>query len=120
MPVRCHPGMPCAVARPCVAYQIHVTQMRCSCGVACSRSAIIVWPFPVGGLAAERGVDTVGEPADPTRTARAARTNPHGLTARQLEIAELLREGLIRPQIAARLYISPRPPTTTSAPYWPS
>jgi len=68
MPVRCHRGMPCAVARPCVACQIDVTQMRCSCGVACSLSAIIVWPFPVGGLAAERGVDSVGEPADPTRT----------------------------------------------------
>jgi DNA-binding NarL/FixJ family response regulator len=36
------------------------------------------------------------------------RANPHGLTARQLEILSLLREGLTGPQIATRLHISPK------------
>lgn len=34
--------------------------------------------------------------------------NPYGLTARQLEILELVRDGLTGRQIAARLYISPK------------
>jgi DNA-binding CsgD family transcriptional regulator len=36
------------------------------------------------------------------------RANPHGLTTRQLEILELVRDGLTGPQIAARLHISPK------------
>jgi len=36
------------------------------------------------------------------------RANPHGLTARQSEILELLREGLTGPQIATQLHISPK------------
>lgn len=36
------------------------------------------------------------------------RANPHGLTGRQLEILELLGEGLTDPQLAARLHISPK------------
>jgi DNA-binding NarL/FixJ family response regulator len=36
------------------------------------------------------------------------RANPYGLTTRQLETLELVREGLTTPQIAARLHISPK------------
>jgi DNA-binding CsgD family transcriptional regulator/tetratricopeptide (TPR) repeat protein len=36
------------------------------------------------------------------------RANPHGLTTRQLEILELVRDGLTGPQIATRLHISPK------------
>jgi DNA-binding NarL/FixJ family response regulator len=36
------------------------------------------------------------------------RANPHGLTTRQLEILELIHEGLTGPQIASRLHISPK------------
>jgi DNA-binding CsgD family transcriptional regulator len=36
------------------------------------------------------------------------RANPHGLTTRQLEILELIGDGLTGPQIAARLHISPK------------
>jgi DNA-binding CsgD family transcriptional regulator len=36
------------------------------------------------------------------------RANQHGLTNRQLEILELVRDGLTGPQIAGRLYISPK------------
>jgi len=36
------------------------------------------------------------------------RANPHGLTARQIEILTLLRDRLTGPQIAARLHISPK------------
>jgi DNA-binding NarL/FixJ family response regulator len=36
------------------------------------------------------------------------RANPHGLTTRQLEILELICDGLTGPQIAARLHISPK------------
>lgn len=38
----------------------------------------------------------------------ATRSNPHGLTARQAQIAELLREGLSNPEMADRLFISRR------------
>ncbi|MHA6630614.1 ATP-binding protein [Pseudonocardia sichuanensis] len=38
----------------------------------------------------------------------ATRGNPHGLTTRQLEILRLVAEGLTGPQIAARLYLSPK------------
>lgn len=36
------------------------------------------------------------------------RANPYGLTARQLEVLELVRDGLTTPRIAARLHISPK------------
>ncbi|MHA6629872.1 ATP-binding protein [Pseudonocardia sichuanensis] len=38
----------------------------------------------------------------------ATRANPHGLTTRQLEILQLVAEGLTGPEIAARLHLSPK------------
>lgn len=45
----------------------------------------------------------------PKRGPRAAtRVDPHGLTAREVEIAELVRAGLTDTEIAERLFLSPR------------
>lgn len=45
----------------------------------------------------------------PKRGARAAtRADPHGLTAREVEVAELVRAGLTDTEIAERLFLSPR------------
>ena len=41
-------------------------------------------------------------------TRRTTRDNPHGLTARQLEILELVAQGLSGPGIAVRLQLSPK------------
>jgi DNA-binding NarL/FixJ family response regulator len=44
-----------------------------------------------------------------TRGPRAStRTNRFGLTSREQEVLQLLREGLSSPQIAARLFIAPK------------
>jgi DNA-binding NarL/FixJ family response regulator len=50
----------------------------------------------------ERGIRVPLGPRDATRA------NPAGLTARQLEVLDLLVEGLTNAEIAERLFVSPR------------
>jgi DNA-binding CsgD family transcriptional regulator len=44
----------------------------------------------------------------PGRRRASTRENPHGLTARQVDVLRLLEEGLTNEQVARRLYISPK------------
>jgi DNA-binding CsgD family transcriptional regulator len=44
----------------------------------------------------------------PGRRRASTRDNPHGLTARQVDVLRLLEEGLTNEQLARRLYISPK------------
>jgi ATP/maltotriose-dependent transcriptional regulator MalT len=44
----------------------------------------------------------------PGRRRASTRENPHGLTARQVDVLRLLDEGLTNEQLARRLYISPK------------
>jgi DNA-binding NarL/FixJ family response regulator len=44
----------------------------------------------------------------PGRRRARTRDNPHGLTARQVDVLRLLEEGLTNEQLARRLYISPK------------
>jgi DNA-binding CsgD family transcriptional regulator len=58
----------------------------------------------VRGLLHEQGV-SVRPPRGPRRTTAA---HPAGLTAREAEVLEVLREGLTNAEIAQRLFLSPR------------
>jgi DNA-binding NarL/FixJ family response regulator len=50
-----------------------------------------------------RGVTVV-----PARRRTSTRSNPSGLTVREVEVLRLLDEGLTNAEVAARLYISPK------------
>lgn len=49
-----------------------------------------------------------GAASVPRRPSRRTAANPGGLTARELQVAELLGDGLTDAELAARLYISPK------------
>lgn len=55
------------------------------------------------GMLLERGV-----PSLPAPVRRATRSNPAGLTNRQLDVARLVAQGLTNQELAERLYISPK------------
>ena len=57
------------------------------------------------GRARLRRAGVTGVPRGPRPATRA---NPAGLTARQLEVLELVTQGLSNPQIARRLFLSPK------------
>ncbi len=50
----------------------------------------------------------LGEPSVPRGMRPTTRANPAGLTQRQMEVAELIADGLPNAEIAARLFISPK------------
>ena len=52
----------------------------------------------------------------PARPRSSTRANPSGLTNRQLDVAKLVARGHTNAEIAGRLFIRPRRPTTTSRP----
>ncbi len=54
------------------------------------------------------GLQTAGVKRVPRGPQRATRDNPLGLTARQSDVLELLRDGLTNSEIADRLFISTR------------
>jgi DNA-binding CsgD family transcriptional regulator len=54
-------------------------------------------------LLAERGIHSL-----PVQPRRATRSNPAGLTNRQLDVARLVAQGLTNGELAERLYISPK------------
>jgi DNA-binding NarL/FixJ family response regulator len=57
---------------------------------------------------ARRKLRAIGARSIPAGARPATRVHPHGLTAREQEVLDLLREGLSDGDIAARLVISPR------------
>ena len=73
---------------------------------AASRSSASRRP-PAAAVRARRACSALGAPV-PRGPRAATRANPAGLTARQLAVLELLREGLTNAEIAERLVLSVR------------
>jgi DNA-binding NarL/FixJ family response regulator len=61
---------------------------------------------PLGALPALAHVDRLGARLDAARPVTP--TYPAGLTAREVDVLRLVARGLTNPQVAERLYLSPR------------